>query len=341
MTRTPSEDDPPDAELERLVSRFLDRSLTEEERDRLEHRLRTEPAAERYCARAIRFDATLQEAIDPGGLEWEETRRVTFNPRAGAPLWSVQRQQTVRYGGRSGVQGLPGPEGKRRRWPWIAGGIALLAAATLGGVFYYKSRTSVYALRNGDFEATDLTQSPTGVSLAVLYWQDYFTTPGTAVHEIGRQSKGRIYAKSGRNVVRVQDNAFLNQLILDQHGKPLKAVPGLRVILTGWSYTPDAIPHTLRGSLRYVASAYPVMIQYEAALATAKLPEGGWSLFKIELTVPENLQHGPSDRSDRKAPVPPAIDLTGKDLTLSLDNRSTSYLYLDDLKIEVIQPEKR
>ncbi|MFD0893918.1 hypothetical protein KBB96_10885 [Luteolibacter ambystomatis] len=335
----PSEDDPPDAELERLVSRFLDRSLTEEERDRLEHRLRTEPAAERYCARAIRFDATLQEAIDPGGLEWEETRRVTFNPRAGAPMWSVQRQQTVRYGG-SGT-GLPGPERQRRRWPWIAGGLLLLAAAVTGGVIYYQSRTSVYALRNGDFEATDLTQSPTGVSLAVLHWQDYFNTPGTGVSEVGRQTKGRIYAKSGRNVVRIQDRAFLNQLILDQYGKTLKAVPGLRVTVSGWSYTPDANPHALRGSLRFVASAYPVMIQYEAADGTANLPNGGWSAFKIELTVPENLHREASDRSDKKAPAPPAIDLTGKDLTLSLDNRSASYLYLDDLKIEVRQPEKR
>lgn len=338
MTRMPSEDDPPDAELERLVSRFLDRTLTEEERDRLEHRLRHEPEAERYCARAIRFDATLQEAIDPGGLEWEETRRVTFNPRGDAPMWSVQREQTVRYGGRPG---LPGPEGKRSRWKWIAGSILLLAAATTGGFFYYKSRISVYALRNGDFEATELTQSPTAVSLAVLYWQDYFNTTGTSVSEIGRQTKGRIYAKSGRNVVRVQDKAFLNQLILDQHGKPLKAVPGLHVTLTGWSYADDSTSHALRGSLRFVASAYPVMIQYEAANETATLPPGGWAPFTIELTVPDNLQRPPSDLSDHKAPAPPSIDLAGKDLTLSLDNRSSRFIYLDDLRIEVRQPEKR
>ncbi|BCU77918.1 hypothetical protein [Luteolibacter sp. LG18] len=336
MTRMPSDDGPPDAELERLVSRFLDQSLTEEERDRLEHRLRTEPEAERYCARAIRFDATLQEAIDPGKLEWEETRRVVFDPRPGAPMWSVQRQQTVRYGGAERA-GLPGPE-RRARWKWIVAALAAAGLATAGAVFYYQSRTSVYALRNAGFESMDLTQSPTAISRSVLYWQDFFATPGTEVCEIGRHSKGRLYAKSGRNVIRMQDNAFLNQIILDQHGKALKAVPGLRVIVTGWSQVSDPAAHTLRGSLRFVASGYPVMIQYEAAVATTPLPQGGWSPFRIELTVPENLLRGPSDLSDRRSPAPPSIDLNGKDLTLSLDNRSGTPIYLDDLAIEVHPP---
>ena len=156
--------------------------------------------------------------------------------------------------------------------------------------------------------------------------------------EIGRQSKGRLYAKSGRNVVRMQDHAFLNQLILDQHGRTLKAVPGLRVTVTGWSYVGDPGEHALRGSLRFVASGYPVMIQYEAAHASTPIPQGGWTAFRIELTVPEGLVRPPSDLSDRRSPAPPSIDLAGKELTLSLDNHSSNPIYLDDLQVEVHPP---
>jgi len=93
-----SEENPPDGELQQLVSRFIDNSLTEAQRDRLEQRLRDDPSAEKYCADAIRFEATMQEALNPQGIKWEETRRVVFDIKNGAPAWSVQRQQTIRYG---------------------------------------------------------------------------------------------------------------------------------------------------------------------------------------------------------------------------------------------------
>lgn len=340
MTRI-SEDEPPDAELQQLVSHFLDRSLTEGERDRLEQRLREEPAAERYCAQAIRFDATLKETLDPRTLEWEETRRVIFDPREGSPGWSVQRQQTFRYG--DGDAGRPslriGLAKRARKHRWVLGGIGLLAAASAGGLYYYRHQGSSYALRNGGFEAMDLSQSPTGVSRSVLYWQDYFSATGTEVCEIGRTTKGRFYAKSGRNAIRLQDGAFINQIILDKRGNALKAVPGLRVELSGWSYTEGPKEHNLRASLRFVASGYPDMIQYEAAHFTAPVAPGGWHPVKIELTVPADLVRTPSDFSSDKMPAPPQIDLAGKELTLSLDNRSLgAELYLDDLSVKIIRP---
>ena len=81
-----AEDEPPDVELQQLVSRFIDQTLTEAERDRLEQRLREEPAAQHYCANAIRFEATLQEALNPQSLEWEETRKVVFDLKKGSPV---------------------------------------------------------------------------------------------------------------------------------------------------------------------------------------------------------------------------------------------------------------
>jgi hypothetical protein len=332
------DDNPPDAELQRLVSRFIDQSLTEAERDRLDRRLREEPAAERYCANAIRFEATLQEALNPQSLEWEETRRVVFDMKKGAPAWSVQRQQTIRYGdsGRSLITRMAG-----RKWRWLLGGAGLLLAAAAAATFFYQSHASTYSLRNGDFEAMDLSQSPRGVAQAVLYWQDYFSNAGTELCEVGRVTKGRFFAKSGRNAVKLRDRAFLNQLILNKAGHGLKAAPGLKVVVGGWSYNEGSPSYSLRASLRFVASGYPDMIQYEAADVSIPLPDGGWHQFKTELILPENLQRPPSDLSANTKNPPPPIELEGKELTLSLDNRSPEgVIFLDDLTIEVFPPGK-
>lgn len=332
------DDDAPDGELQQLVSRFIDQTLTEAQRNRLEERLREDPNAKRYCAEAIRFEATLQEAMNPQSLEWEEIRRVVFDLKQGSPKWSVQRQQTLSYGGsdRSLVSRVAV---KKRKW--MFGAVGLLALAATTGILFYQSHVNTYSLRNGDFEAMDLSQSPRGVDRSVLYWQDYFSNEGTTLCEVGRVSEGKFYAKSGRNAVRLRDRAFLNQIILNKAGRGLKAVPGLKVVVSGWSYNQGSPSYTLRASLRFVASGYPDMIQYEAANVSIPLQSEGWHHFKTELILPKDLQRAPSDVVKSPNGPPPPIQLEGKDLTLSLDNRSPAgVMYLDDLEIEVIMPEK-
>ncbi|MEO5715444.1 MAG: hypothetical protein ABIT37_18340 [Luteolibacter sp.] len=338
MTGSPDED-PPDGELQQLVSRFIDQSLTETQRDRLEQRLREDPNAEKYCADAIRFEATMQEALNPQGLEWEETRRVVFDIKNGAPAWSVQRQQTIRYGD-SDRSLISRVAGRSRKW-WLAGGAVALTLATIGGVVAYQIHASTFSLRNGDFEAMDLSQSPRGVDRSVLYWQDYFSNEGTELCEVGRVSGGKFYAKSGRNAVRLRDRAFINQLILNKAGSRLKAKPGERVTVSGWCYNQGSTNYSLRASLRFVASGYPDMIQYEAANVAIPLEDGGWHHFKMDLVLPNDLLRKPSDLSKNIEGTAPPIDLEGKELTLSLDNRSPGGVtFLDDLDIEVSTPGK-
>ena len=330
------EDSSPDRELQELVSRFIDQNLTEAQRDRLEQRLRDEPAAQEYCADAVRLEATLQEAINPQSLEWEEVRRVVFDMKKGTPSWSVQRNQTLRYGD-TGRTALPHRSVRKRNW-WL-GGIGILAIAAAAGFFYQQSRRNSYSLRNGDFEAMDLGQNPRGVDRSVLYWQDYFSTEGTELCEVGRVSNGRFHAKSGRNAVRLRDRAFLNQIILNKAGTGLKAVPGLKVVVSGWAYTQYLPDYTLRASLRFVASGYPDMIQYEAAHLNIPLKDGGWHRFEAELVLPKDLMRTPSDQSKKTGDSPPAVQLEGKELTISLDNHSPGgTIFLDDLEVEIHMP---
>lgn len=336
----PSNENPPDAELQQLVSRFIDQSLTEAQRDRLEQRLREEPAAQRYCADAIRFEATLQEAINPQTLEWEETRRVVFDMKKGSPSWSVQRQQTIRFG--DSDRSLIARVASAKRGWWL-GAMGVLLLGAVGGALLYRSQANSYSLRNGDFEAMDLSQSPKGIDRSVLYWQDYFSNAGAELCEVGRVTGGKFFAKSGRNAIRLRDRAFLNQIILNKAGQGLKAVPGLRVTVSGWSYSQGSPtpPYSLRASLRFVASGYPDMIQYEAANVTIPLESGGWHHFKSELVLPANLLHKPSDLAKPSADSPLPIQLEGKELTLSLDNHTPGgTIFLDDLKIEVLNPGK-
>lgn len=337
----------PDPELERLVSRFLDHTLTAGETAELERRLRDQPAAREYCARALRFDATLQEALQPQALEWEETRRVVFDPkRKDGPAWSIQRQQTFRYGtadagmDASAPIGLAGPVVRQRRWLWPALVVLSLVVAGGGSAYVIWRSENGYALRNGDFEAMDLSRSVSGIGRSVLNWQDNFSTNGCELCEIGRVSGGKIFAPSGHNVVRLRDRAFINQLILNKRGTPLKAQPGLRVILTGQVYGEGEAENSLRGSLRFVASAYPDMIQYEAATVSAAAENGGWHPLRMEFQIPGDLMRSPSDLSNNGLQTPP-VDLTGKELTVSLDCRAPGgTIYVDDLKIEVLPPGK-
>lgn len=332
MTPEQPEEDRVDAELERLVSRLLDHCLTDEESRRLEQRLRDEPAAHRYCSECLRFDASLQETLDPAAVTFEETRRVVFDPKQTGKIWSVQREQTLRFGSANDAKAPPPPV--KSRWPfWLAGLLILGTAA--GTLVYWQIAAKTYELRNGDFEAMDLSKSPTGVDQSLLNWQDYFSSQGTELLEIGRVTGGKIYAKSGRNAVKLADRSFINQLILNRQGDGLQATPETRVIVEGWYFAemPDS---KLRCSLRYVASGYPNMIQYEAAANSASLEAGGWHFVRVELKIPDQLWRSPSDLSTSTGPAP-AIDLNGKKLTLSLDHFSGGgVLYLDDLSMKVI-----
>jgi hypothetical protein len=123
----------------------------------------------------------------------------------------------------------------------------------------------------------------------------------------------------------------------------------LKIAVSGWAYVlddptpndvvPDAEskspePFALRAALRFVAGGSPGMVQYEAAGATTPLTKGDWQPFRIELTLPDDLNLPASHGVARTK-----LDLTGKELTLSLDSVCVHgfQLLLDDLAIEEIR----
>lgn len=338
----PFENEPPDAEIADLFSRHLDQRLDEAGRARLEQRIREEPAVRDYCARRMRFEAELHDSIQPNSMEWLETRRVVLSQDGPQPEWEVQRTQTVRYGrpeAPGSAVALPSPA-KRRGLRWLLLLLVLLGLGLIGWLIFRPQKNipltpapSPLILLNADFEATDLSLSPRGVANGLLNWQDFFQASNVELCEISRVSGGTIFPKSGRNVARIGTYGYLTQHLHHADGSPLLAKPDLRVVLSGWIHAQGAPPYKLRAALRFVASSKPNQIQYEPAAQTIELRAGGWQPFRIELTLPKDLTRSPFDADNV-----PALNLEGRELTLSVDSNSSGDLLLDDLKIEEIAP---
>jgi hypothetical protein len=334
MSELPAHLPEADDEVAELFARFIDQQLDEPGHRRLEELLRQDPAARDRCAQRLLFESDLKGALQPSELEWLETSRVVLARRDGRPAMEIQRSQELRVGPRARIEG--GTVKKKRRLLVVAGGIAAalaIAAAILVPRLLHDSGSPV--LRNAGFETTDLSLNTTGNTFALIDWQDYFTTQDVDLCEIARVSKGRIFAKSGRNVARMKKGAHLTQRLRNENGKPITAQPDARYVLTGWAYTEGKPPHVLRSALRVVASGWPAMIQYEAATGRLDLdPKDGWQPFRIELDLGKNLERTPSDFTITERPV---LDLKGHEMTLSIDSRGDkdSVFYLDDLSLEV------
>jgi hypothetical protein len=346
----------PDPELAAWIEALLDQHIGEEEARKLADRLRDDPEARSYCAEIVRFDAAMQDELCPQEIEWTDTRRVTLTKRNGNPEFEVQRNQSVRVGAASGalIHDVAKPRGEESKH-WLGG--LLLLALIAAGLLVWHGRgkpvvTEAPSLRlwNGDFEATNLTYLSEPTNPALVDWQDYFVTENADVAEISRVTNGKVLPKSGRNVARLSNFAYLTQRLRKSDTSQLLAEPGLSVAVSGWAYvleTPspagdgkaDGGKETsgkpaLRGSLRFVAGGSPGMVQYEAANAAASLTIGDWQRFRLELTLPSDLVLSPSYGVSQAK-----LDLRGKELTLSLDSECEHgyQLLLDDLSIEEVR----
>lgn len=333
-------DPSPDADLADLVSKYLDSRLSGEERTRLESRIQREPAAMDYLAERLRFEATLRETINPQRMEVLESRRMIMEPGADGPEWSVEQQRSVRIGRQDEPLTVDiSPIGKHRsRW-LVAGGI-LLFALTFSLFAWLRNQAAPAApslvLKNADFEATDLSLTPQGYTSTLVNWQEAFTCPQVELVEISRISNGAIFPKSGKNVARLQPAGYLNQFLHLSDGSPLRARDGLTVRLHGWAWIDSDFPETMSASLRVVASGRPDTILYDACRVSFTLDAKGWQKFRVDLPVAGDLMRTPYWVEPRVTTKPP-LDLTGRELCLSIDMDGTrSTILLDDLRIEEV-----
>lgn len=330
----------PDAELADLVCRYLDNRLDANQRARLESRIQQEPAAMEYLAERLRFEASLRETINPQRMEVLESRRMIMEPGADGPEWSVEQQRSVRIG-RQDETHTPdtAPHGGRGRLLLLAIPIVLLAL-TAAWLLWPASQppppSPTLLLKNADFEATDLSLTPQGLTSTVVNWQEAFACPEVELVEIARISNGAIFPKSGKNVARLKPGGYLNQYLHHTDGSPLRARDGLTVRLSGWAWLDAHVPKTISASLRVVASGRPDTILYDACRLSFTLDSQGWQRFRVDMPVTGDLMRSPywvEPKVSTKAP----LDLTGRNLCLSIDmDDIRSTILLDDLKVEEV-----
>ena len=335
-------DPSPDAELADLVSKYLDSRLNADERERLESRIQREPAAMDYLAERLRFEASLRETINPQRMEVLESRRMIMEPGAKGPEWSVEQQRSVRIGRPEEALTVDVVPLRKRRARWlVAGGVLLPVLAALW--FFWPRQPPppslpALVLKNADFEATDLSLTPQGLTSTLVNWQEAFTCAEVELVEIARVSNGAIFPKSGKNVARIQPSGYLNQYLHRADGSPLRARDGLTVRFTGWVWMDSEAAQTMSTSLRVVASGRPDTILYDACRVTFTLEGKGWQRFRVDLPVAGDLMRSPYWVEPRVATKTP-LDLTGRELCLSIDMDGTrTTILLDDLKVEEVPP---
>lgn len=336
-------DPSPDAELADLVSKYLDNRLTATERLRLESRIQRESSAMDYLAERLRFEATLRETINPQRMEVLESRRMIMEPGADGPEWSVEQQRSVRIGRQDEPLTLDVTPPAPRRRPLLLAACFVLLALTATWVFWPPPPAPAgpsLALKNADFEATDLSLTPQGLTSTLVNWQEAFACSEVDLVEIARVSNGAIFPKSGKNVARLQTAGYLNQFLRYDDDSPLLARDGLTVRLTGWAWLDSETPRTLSTSLRVVASGRPDTILYDACRVSFTLDSAGWQRFRVDLPVAGDLMRSPYWVEPRVSNKPP-LDLTGRELCLSIDMDSApGPILLDDLDIEEVPHSK-
>jgi hypothetical protein len=333
----------PDAELADLVSKYLDNRLDAPESERLEARIRQEPEALAYLAKRLRFEAKLRETINPQRMEVTESRRMIMEPGADGPEWSVEQQRSVHIGRPSEALTLDVSRLRNRRNRLLLAAAILQAALATTWLLWPRKLPPPPAappsvvLRNADFESTDLSLTPQGLTSSALEdWQDVIACPDVGLVEVNRYSNGRIFAKSGKNAALLRQGCYLTQRLLLSDGSPVRAADGLSLRLSGWIWI-DTPPHTIEAALRVIASGRPTIIQYDACMAPATLTKVGWQSFAIDLTIQGELMRESSWHEHPEHAVP-VLDLNGRELFLSIDSRLPGTILLDDLTIEEVHP---
>jgi hypothetical protein len=329
-----------DAELAELVALYLDNRLNTEQRNRLEARIEKEPAAMEYLAQRLRFEAALRDAINPQRMEVLESRRMIMEPGVTGPEWFVDQQRSVRIGRVEEPLTLEISPTRQKRTRWFVAGTILLAVFIAAWFLWPRPQPQVIspslALRNADFEATDLSLTPQGFTSTLVEWQEAFACPEVELVEIARYSQGAIFPKSGKNVARMLPGGYINQYLRFSNGSPLLARDGLTVRLNGWAWIESSSPKTITASLRVVASGRPDTIIYDACRSQCTMESSGWQRFRIDMPITGDLMRSPFWVEPRVTSKPP-LDLTGRELSLSIDrDNSPGPILLDDLAMEIV-----
>lgn len=322
----------PDHELAELVDRLIDERIEGEDLERLKEMLRNDPAALDYCADRMRWSSELGSALDGFEIEVTEARRMVLRDRGGS-------RELVRNEGRRWRKRLPPASlpprapGRPIRWFFILMTTGLLA---LVAVIAWRNREPGIVLRNADFEQADLSDSLEPFNTSVLDWEDFFPADAVGTCNLERFTAGGITARSGDNAVRLTGGGLMQRLKMSD-GSPVRVARGLRIRVEAWVHLAEGVPFgEMRFALRVVDSTFPRMRQFEPAQDFARVDSPGWQRVRADLWITErdlimaHTQAFPPDTPENP------IKLEGRSLALTIENRSKTEFFLDDVSARIV-----
>lgn len=336
----------PSSELRDLVDKMIDDRLLGDERDRLESLLESDSEALSYSAERVHFHAELEESMTPVRVELTQKRHVVFEKKGG--LASVSRAMTnvvkienPKHG--KSVELPPNLTSQAKFLSYSLGALCLMALVALIFLFTREPvRESAPQLppklvfRNASFEALEINEKSPPHIFTILEWQDYFQTVKAKVCDVTRVTDGKRSAKDGRYAVTMK-RGYLTQRLTYNDGTPFKARKGLKLRISGWAMLETADkPCTLSIATRVVASAYPSMRQVEPSVEEIIVDSTEWQKFSVELSLP-------SDSLIMRPNVTGAglendlMDITGLNLAISIDNKTSVEVFLDAMSIEEVK----
>lgn len=130
----------PDESLRALVEGLIDGTLSVDEQEQLEARLRDDSSAVDYCAERFALHGELEEITDPLRFELVQSRRVLIEGRGRGRTVTVGQSHAAQIGrgdgaAAFGVPVLPGPAAPQQRWWWAVP--ILLVGLLVGSLFTF------------------------------------------------------------------------------------------------------------------------------------------------------------------------------------------------------------
>ncbi len=349
LTELDSTNDP---ELVSLVSLYIDGQISEEEKTKLEQMLMNNDAAQDYFATQLRMDAEISEHMQPIKVEMTQKRHLVFERKGGIPKIVARESHVTRIGNPDTGEFLELPPGledasvTRKRITMIVIGLLALVGALIAILIWQANRPApitppaTLELRNAGFEETDLSLDESSTNYSVPSWQEFFRSAKarTVAPLKSSSSDTPKEAHSGNNVGHLSPGSFITQRLLYSDNTPLLARKGLHLRVHGWAYVPKQDEsHKLRMAIRYVKNIHPEMLQYEPCKTIVTTQSGAWQKFQVDLILPsDSLLLKPSD-FEKGVSAGAQVDLDGKAINLSIDNRDRASIFLDDLSIEIIE----
>lgn len=336
-----------DEESDRLIAAFLDGTLTHEERDVLEKRLRESPELIARTAKAVRFDMALADAAGADPMELIEQKRVIIDRVSGQPLM-VESTHRV---GRPGVGGMLFFSERYRRLWWLL--LPCVVVLTASGWWWGMHRASQSShstpspahptdasvamhwqslpIRNPGFELQDLGSKP-AVPGVLEDWDAEFRTQNVSLVSLPEGG-----AHGGKQVAMLAPGGHIKQWLKDDKGQPVLFEKGRQIRISGWVRQQNAVaphPNALHVALHFVDEQKRL---YVVSYNFVPIDGSGWRKFTMEAVVPEQ------EIFEAGYYPGPALNVRGRPILLSISNlshQSSSAITfaLDDMTVEEMPP---